>query len=50
MDLSKFNSSSLDKVSQARVKGGMKTYVVSAPREGDGTITDAAIEHDGGLN
>ncbi len=52
LDLVKFDSMELNEKSKTIVKGGADntTYMVSAPRDGDGTITDAGLQHDGNTN
>lgn len=47
LNLKKFNSSKLNNSETSKALGGLndKTYVVSAPKEGDGTITDASLDH-----
>lgn len=46
LDLVKFDSVELNEESKSIVKGGITTYMVSAKKVGDGTISDAGLKHD----
>ncbi|WP_020535026.1 hypothetical protein [Lewinella cohaerens] len=50
LNLVKFDSVELNEESKTIVKGGTDTYMVSAKKDGDGTISDAGIKHDGNVN
>lgn len=46
LDLVKFGSVELNEKSKSLVKGGATTYMVSAKKDGDGTISDAGLQND----